>query len=46
MYSMTIASLPFPMEAYKDDHPEEAGIWGAEVAKAGLLRAVLQHSQC
>ncbi|WP_144122641.1 glycosyltransferase family 4 protein [Catellatospora sichuanensis] len=46
MYSMTIASLPFPIEAYKDEHPAESGIWGAEVAKAGLLRAVLQHSQC
>lgn len=46
MYAMTIASLPFPIEAYKDQHPAESGIWGAEVAKAGLLRAVLQHSQC
>ncbi|GIH09229.1 glycosyl transferase [Rhizocola hellebori] len=46
MYSMTIASLPFPIEAYKDEHPAQSGIWGAEVAKAGLLRAVLQHSQC
>ncbi|GAA1616887.1 glycosyltransferase family 4 protein [Catellatospora bangladeshensis] len=46
MYFMTIASLPLPIEAYKDERPAESGIWGAEVAKAGLLRAVLQHSRC
>ena len=46
MYSMTIASLPFPLETNKDERPDESGIWGAEVAKAGLLRALLEHSQC
>ncbi|GAB4060505.1 glycosyltransferase family 4 protein [Catellatospora paridis] len=46
MYCMTIASLPFPLEEYKDERPTECGIWGAEVAKAAVLRAVLEHSQC
>src|ERR671916_608495 len=34
MYSMTIASLPFPIEAYKDKHPAASGIWGHEAVFA------------
>jgi D-inositol-3-phosphate glycosyltransferase len=45
-YCMTIASMPLPLESFKDRYPDQTGIWGAEVAKVGMIRSLLQYAQC
>jgi glycosyltransferase involved in cell wall biosynthesis len=46
MYSVTISSIPIRHERHKDEDPQGVNLWGADVAKEGLIRALLQHSRC
>src|SRR5689334_3700476 len=45
-YCMTIASVPLPLESAKDRDPHRTGIWGAEIAKVGMIRSLLQYAHC